>query len=223
MPVGCVNAFTQLRVFTVKRPEPLAALPVRLGSHGRHRAGYVEALTMAGLPEWWVSRSGGAPGTLSAWETPPTASTRCRLLLSGGFTVIDREQRRLHHRAHTLGFPDLHSYLVARCQHDASLAQLADELDTTIDVVRRLLDQAGIQRSPRPVRSARRRRRTTDQGLTKRATQLGFASLQAYLADRVTQQAWPLTQIADELGVDRDTVRDRLDRFGLRRTRQTGR
>jgi transcriptional regulator of acetoin/glycerol metabolism len=54
------------------------------------------------------------------------------------------------------------------------------------------------------------------QHLTKRAGQLGFASLQAYLVDRVTRQAWPLTQVANELGIDRNTVRDRLDRHGLR-------
>jgi transcriptional regulator of acetoin/glycerol metabolism len=137
--------------------------------------------------------------------------------------VLDSQQRRLHHQAHALGFPDLHSYLVARCQHDASLTQLAGELHTTIDVVRRLLNQASIHRSPRPARSARQRRRTTDQRLTKHAAQLGFANLHAYLADRVTRQAWPLTQIADEIGVNRDTVRDRLDRHGLRRTAQTAR
>ncbi len=58
---------------------------------------------------------------------------------------------------------------------------------------------------------------------TQRAAQFGFASLQAYLVDRVTQQAWPLTQIASELGIDRNTVRDRLDRHGLRHTTQTAR
>lgn len=47
------------------------------------------------------------------------------------------------------------------------------------------LGQAGIRRSVRPLRSA-------DQRLTERATQHDFASLQAYLADRVTR-AWPLT------------------------------
>jgi hypothetical protein len=46
----------------------------------------------------------------------------CRLLIRGGFTAVDRQQRRLHDRAHTLGFTDLNSYLAARCQHDASLA-----------------------------------------------------------------------------------------------------
>jgi transcriptional regulator of acetoin/glycerol metabolism len=145
------------------------------------------------------------------------------LVLSGGFTVIDGQQRRLHDRANTLGFPNLHSYLAARCQDDASLAQLAGELDTTVDVIRRLIDEAGIHRSPRKVRSARRRRRATDQRLTERAAQLGFASLQAYLVDRVTRQAWPLAQVASELGVDGNTVRDRLDRHGLRRSAQTAR
>jgi hypothetical protein len=122
-----------------------------------------------------------------------------------------------------LGFPDLHSYLVARCQHDASLTQLASELHTTIDVTRRLLDQASIHRSSWKVRSARQRRRATDQRLTQRASQLGFADLGAYLADRVTERAWPLVQLAGELGVHPDTVRDRLDRHGLRRARQTAR
>ena len=87
------------------------------------------------------------------------------------------EQRRLHDRAYTLGFADLDSYLVARCQHDASLTQLAGELHTTpIDVIRHLIDQAGIHRSSPKVRSARQRRRATDQRLTKRAGQLGFAA-----------------------------------------------
>ena len=170
-----------------------------------------------------VSRSGGAPGTPNAWETPQAAPTHRRLPIKGGFAVVDRQQRRLHDRAHTLGFAHLHSYLVARCQDDASLAQLAGELHTTIDVIRRLIDQAGIHRSVQRVRSGRQRRRATDQRLTERAVQLGFASLQAYLADRVTGRAWTLTQVASELGIDRNTVRDRLDRHGLRRTRHTAR
>jgi hypothetical protein len=106
---------------------------------------------------------------------------------------------------------------VARCPQDASLTQLARELHTTIDVVRRLIDEAGIHRSSPKVRSARQRRRATDQRLTRRAGQLGFADLGAYLADRVTKRAWTLVQVASELGIHRDTVSDRLDRHGLRR------
>ena len=144
-----------------------------------------------------------------------------RLAIKGGFTVIEPQQRRLHERAHTLGFPDLGGYLVARSQQDASLAQLASELDTTVDVAGRLLDQAGVRRSPRPARIAHQRHHSTDRRLTDRAAQLGFASLPAYLADRVVQQAWSLAQVASELGTNPRTVRDRLDRCGLRRTRQT--
>ena len=142
----------------------------------------------------------------------------CRLVLSGGFTVTDRQQRRLHDRAHTLGFTDLHGYLVARCQHDASLTQLASELHTTIDVVRRL-----IERSSAKVRSARQRRRATDRRLTKRTAQLGFADLGAYLVDRVIQQRWPLSQVAVELEIHSDTVKDWLDRHGVRHATQTAR
>jgi hypothetical protein len=54
----------------------------------------------------------------------------------------------------------------------------------------------------------------TDQRLTERAAKLGFASLHAYLADRVAQQAWPLTQVADELGMDRIRSGTRLDLWG---------
>jgi hypothetical protein len=86
----------------------------------------------------------GAPGTPSAWVTPQAAPWRCRLRIQGGFAVVDRQQRRLHDRAHILGFAHLSSYLAARCQDDASLTQLAGELHTTRDVVCRLISQAGI-------------------------------------------------------------------------------
>jgi hypothetical protein len=169
------------------------------------------------LPAWV------APGTPSAWLTPQAAPWRRCLRIQGGFAVVDRQQHRLHDRAHFLGFADLSSYLVARCQQDASLTQLAGELHTTRDVVCRLIRQAGIQRSSPKVRSARSRRRATDQHLTQRAGQLGFADLEAYLAERVTERAWTLVQVADELGVGRETVRDRLDRYGLRCVKPTAR
>jgi hypothetical protein len=171
-----------------------------------------------------VSRCGGSPGTPSAWETPPAAPAHRRLLIKGGFTILDRQQRRLYDRAHTLGFADLDSYLVARCQQDASLTQLAAELHTGIGVIRRLIDEAGVHRSSPEVRSARQRRLATDRRLTDRAGQLGFANLGAYLADRVTQRTWTLVQVASELDVHPDTVRDRLDRHhGLRRGKPTAR
>jgi hypothetical protein len=183
---------------------------MRTGSPCPVCAGTIDALMVADLPEWWGSRHSERMGT------PQAALARCRLRIKEGFTVIDRQQRHLNDHAHTLGFTDLNSYLVARCQQDASLTRLAGELQTTIDVIRRLIDQAGIHCSSPKVRSARQRRRATDQRLTIRAEQLGFASLQAYLADHVARRAWTLGQIASELGVNRDTVRDRLHRYGLR-------
>ncbi len=145
------------------------------------------------------------------------------MVLSGGFAVVDRQQRRLHDRVIALGFADLAGYLTARCQQHTSLAQLASELATTTVVARRLLDHAGLTPPPRRLSSSHQRRRATDQHLAARAAQLGFASLHAYLADRMTRQGWTLTQIASELGIDRNTVSDRLDRHGLRRTKQTAR
>jgi hypothetical protein len=71
------------------------------------------------------------------------------------------------------------------------------------------------------VTAARRRRTVTDQHLAARAAELGFASLQDYLADRAITRRWPSTSIADELGVHQGTVRDRLDQQGLPRQRAT--
>jgi hypothetical protein len=165
------------------------------------------------------SRSGGAPGTPGACITPPPAQSPGRLTLRGGFAVLDSQQRRLDRHAHAQGYSDLHSYLQARCRQQASPAQLASELGATT-VVRHLLDQAGIALAPRRVTAAQTRRSSTDQQLTTRAAELGFASLQDYLADRATRR-WPTTSIAGELGVQPATVRDRLDQHGLPRERAT--
>lgn len=67
-------------------------------------------------------------------------------------------------------------------------------------MVHRLIGEAGIHRASPKVRSARQRRRTTDQHLTERAAQLGFPGLQAYLADRLGQQAWSLAQVTGDDG-----------------------
>ncbi|HEY5985973.1 MAG TPA: hypothetical protein VIV12_06240 [Streptosporangiaceae bacterium] len=146
------------------------------------------------------------------------------LTLKGGFTILDSDQRRLHRHAYAQGYSDLASYLQARCRQQASPARLASELGTTTTtVVRRLLDTAGITPSPRPVTAAHTRRGSTDQQLTTRAAELGFASLQDYLTDRAITRRWPPTSIAGELGVQPATVRDRLDQHRLPRRRATRR
>lgn len=93
----------------------------------------------------WISRGGGAPGTPSAWETPPPAPSPRRLTLSGGFAVLDTLERRLRNRAVELGFTDLRAYLAARCQQQC-LAELARELGTTTAVIR--LPSSGSPTSP---------------------------------------------------------------------------
>jgi len=145
------------------------------------------------------------------------------LTLKGGFTVLDPQQQRLHRHAHAQGYRDLHRYLQARAQQQASPAQLASELATTPTVIRRLLDTAGIIPSPRRVTAAHTRRTTTDQHLAARVAELGFPSLQVYLTDRAMTRRWPSTSIASELRVPPATVRDRLDQHRLPRRRTTRR
>jgi len=156
------------------------------------------------------------------YNAPPAPSAP-RLSISGGFTVLDSQQRRLHRHAHAQGHRDLASYLLARAQQQANPAQLASELGTTTTVVRHLLDTAGITPPPRRVTAAHTRRATTDQHLAARAAELGFASFQDYLTDGALTRRWPSTSIAGELGVQPATVRDRLDRHALPRQRATRR
>src|SRR6266542_3335963 len=186
--------------------------PLSLGAH-----------VSAGTSSIGISLSGGAPGTPSACITPRPAPTPGTLTLRDGFTVLDPQQRRLSDQARAEGFAGLASYLQARCRQQASPAQLASELGTTTTVVRHLLDQAGISPSPRRVTAAHTRRATTDQHLAARAAELGFASLQAYLADRAMTRRWPSTTIASELRVQPATVQDRLDQYGLPRRRAANR
>jgi hypothetical protein len=62
----------------------------------------------AGLPEWW-----GAPGTPSAWETPPAARSPSRLGIKGGFCVDGGQHHQLDQQARRLGFANLRGCLHA--------------------------------------------------------------------------------------------------------------
>jgi hypothetical protein len=79
---------------------------------------------------------------------------------------------------------------------DGSPARLVGELHITIDVLRRLVAQAGIQRRSPQVPSARWRRLATDRRLTERADQRGFADLGAWLADLDTSVREQLFNVA---------------------------
>jgi hypothetical protein len=82
---------------------------------------------------------------------------------------------------------------------------------------------AGVTLLPRAERLARQRRHATDQRLAAQATQLGFADLRAYLADRLLVRAWLLAEVTAELGAHRRTVRRLMDQHGIRRTRRNPR
>jgi hypothetical protein len=86
--------------------------------------------------------------------------------------------------------------------------------------------QAALARLPvrlasRPQRLAAQRRRYTEERIAARVAALGFADVQAYMVDRVVEQAWLPADVAAELAAHRLTVRRLLDRHGIRRVRRT--
>jgi hypothetical protein len=56
--------------------------------------------------------------------------------------------------------------------------------------------------------------------LTARTSQLGFADLRVYLADRLLVRGWLLAEVTAELGAHRRTVRRLMDQHGIRRIRR---
>jgi len=79
----------------------------------------------------------------------------------------------------------------------------------------------GVRLAPRPQRLAAQRRRYTEQRIAAHVAALGFTDVEAYLIDRVVEQAWLLAEVAVELAAHRLTVRRLLDRYGIRRVRRT--
>jgi AraC-like DNA-binding protein len=137
--------------------------------------------------------------------------------------VDNGRMRQLERRAQRLGFADLRGYLQARCDAGLRVPQLATELGVTPWTIMQALTQAGVTLPPRPQQLARQRRHATEQRLTTRAAQLGFADLRAYLADRLVTRAWPLAEVTAELRAHRVTVRRLMDQHGIRRERRTPR
>jgi hypothetical protein len=70
---------------------------------------------------------------------------------------------------------------------------------------------------------ARQRRHATDRRLTARTSQLGFADLGVYLADRLLVRGWAPGRGTAELGAHRRTVWRLMDQHGIRRIRRTPR
>jgi len=162
-------------------------------------------------------------GTGNAWANPQPAETPHRLVLGGGFVVDGGRDRRLQEHAAALGFDDLRAYLHARCDAGDSIPEIAAELGASDRQVQAALSRSGVRLALRPQRLAAQRRRYTEERIAARVAELGFTDVEAYLVDRVVDQAWLLAEVAAELAAHRLTVRRLLDRYGIRRARRTPR
>jgi AraC-like DNA-binding protein len=84
--------------------------------------------------------------------------------------------------------------------------------------------QLATQRITLPSRReqlARQRRRFAQQRIATLVSELGFADVRAYLADRLIQREWLLADVAAELGAHRGTVRRLMRQVGVQRVRRT--
>jgi AraC-like DNA-binding protein len=163
------------------------------------------------------------PGTRKGWANPSPAQTPQHLVIHGGFAVDDGRTHQLERRAQRVGFADLRGYLQACSDAGLSIPRLAAELEVSEWTVKRSLRQVGVRLLPRAERLARQRRHATDRRLTARTSQLGFADLRVYLADRLLVWGWLLAEVTAELGAHRRTVRRLMDQHGIRRIRRTPR
>jgi AraC-like DNA-binding protein len=163
------------------------------------------------------------PGTTKAWVTPRPAETFCQLVVHGGFLVDDGRTRHLQRHACRFGYPDLRSYLQARCDAGYSVPGLARELGVSEWTVSQALATQRVTLPSRPERLARQRRRFAQERIAARVAELGFADVRAYLTDRLIQREWLLADVAAELGAHRDTVRRLMEQAGVQRVRRTAR
>ena len=126
--------------------------------------------------------------------------------------VAEREQR-----AQELGHPSLQAYLQEmHVVQRRALAEIARELGVGVGTVARDLDRLGIKRVPLEEARAAGRERWASAHAAKRESrlrELGFATVEEYLADRagrhMTQEA-----IAAELGIHVRTLRRLIGRLG---------
>jgi hypothetical protein len=162
-----------------------------------------------------------APGTTKGWVSPSPAQTPQQLVIQGGFVVDDGRSRRLQQHARRLGYPDLRSYLQARCDAGHSVPALAGELGESEWTVGQALATQPITLPSRPERLARQRRRFAQERIVALVVELGFPDVRAYLADRLLGREWLLADVAAELGAHRATVRRLMRRVGVQRVRRT--
>jgi len=145
-----------------------------------------------------------------------------RLVIQATFSPAAPDRRTLEGRAHALGFADLATYLTDRyLVEERSLIGIATELGVTIHIIRGLRDALGIRAHGGVRARGRSLRAGNDQRATERAVELGFPDLRGYLTDRSTDRAWPIPQIAAELGTGQSIVARLLQALGENGVRAT--
>jgi len=142
--------------------------------------------------------------------------------VTGGFTPVPPHLWTVDRRARTLGFAGLRAYLDACYTHAChSLPQLANELGTSVWMVRAAMDAHCVVRLPGPEAKGRARQAASDRLAAARAAALGFPDIGAYLLDRYAERARPLPQLAGELGTGTRVVGRLLREHGVIRSQAT--
>jgi hypothetical protein len=190
---------------------------MRVVSPDRRCADCTDALMGAGLPER------RAPGTPSAWETPPAARSRRRLTIKGDFCVDGGHHHQLNEQARRLGFPDVRACLQALLDDGWSILQLAARLAATQAAIRAAITDHRIPQPPRRELLAHLRQRAAQQRAAAHVAELGSEGVGAYLVDRLVTRAWTLAEVEGELGAAPATVRRLLGHYQMRRVGPTRR
>ncbi len=83
----------------------------------------------------------------------------------------------------------------ARCDAGHSVPRIAAELGVSDWQVQAALSRLAVRLAPRPQRLVAQRRRYTEERIAARVAVLGFADVEAYLADRVVARGWLLAEV----------------------------
>ncbi len=133
-------------------------------------------------------------------------------------------EERIAMQVGELGFADVRPYLEDRLiEQEWLLVEVAAELAAGRQTVRRLMQQAGVQRHRRTTRQVavaeRGRKVQLVSWQARRAARLaglGFADLAGYLHARYVEQGWSIKRMRAELRVGRSWLVAEMARLGIR-------
>jgi AraC-like DNA-binding protein len=166
-----------------------------------------------GVSQWTVTQALAALGIVLPPRPERLARQRRRYA-----------EERIARRVTELGFANLRAHLADRLiGREWLLADVAAELAADRRTVRRLMQQAGVQRRRRTAgqlaAGERGRQVQSISWQTRRAArlvELGFADLAGYLQARHVEQGWPVKRMRAELRVGRNWLVTEMARLRLR-------